>query len=113
MSLGLESSLQAPPILPDSLSGWRAHTSSDNPQFQGKSGTEETEEQWKRCDGNDHDPFRLTCNCKSMPQITIRLTDEQHRNLQRRAKQQRMKKSAYVRARLLEEPVETVDDLCK
>lgn len=48
-----------------------------------------------------------------MPQITIRLTDEQHRNLQRRAKQQRMKKSAYVRARLLEEPVETVDDLCK
>ncbi len=46
-----------------------------------------------------------------MAQITIRLTDEQHRTLQRRAKQQRMKKSAYVRARLLEEPVETVDDL--
>ena len=48
-----------------------------------------------------------------MPQITIRLTEEQHRNLQHRAKQQRMKKSAYVRARLLEEPVETVGDLRK
>jgi len=48
-----------------------------------------------------------------MPQITIRLTDEQHRTLQQRAKQQRMKKSAYVRARLLEDPVETVDDLRK
>lgn len=48
-----------------------------------------------------------------MPQITIRLTDEQHRSLQKRAKQQRMKKSAYVRARLLEEPVETVNDLRK
>jgi predicted DNA-binding protein len=48
-----------------------------------------------------------------MPQITIRLTDEQHRSLQQRAKQQRMKKSAYVRARLLEEPVETVNDLRK
>ncbi len=48
-----------------------------------------------------------------MPQITIRLTDEQHRNLQLRAKQQRMKKSAYVRARLLEDPVETVEDLRK
>ncbi|HRP06171.1 MAG TPA: hypothetical protein PLV87_14760 [Opitutaceae bacterium] len=56
---------------------------------------------------------RFACDRTSMPQITIRLTDEQHRNLQRRAKQQRMKKSAYVRARLIEEPVETVDDLCK
>lgn len=56
---------------------------------------------------------RIACDRTSMPQITIRLTDEQYRNLQRRAKQQRMRKSAYVRARLLEEPVETVEDLCK
>ncbi|MBL9205043.1 MAG: hypothetical protein JNN01_08160 [Opitutaceae bacterium] len=48
-----------------------------------------------------------------MPQITIRLTDEQHRLLLKRARQQRMKKSTYVRARLLDEPVETVAELLK
>ena len=48
-----------------------------------------------------------------MPQITVRLSVEEHRQLVRAARRRRMKKSAYVRALVREQPLETAEDWLK
>jgi len=45
-----------------------------------------------------------------MPQITVRLTPEEHRQLLRAAGRRKMKKSAYLRSLVREQPLETVSD---
>ena len=45
-----------------------------------------------------------------MPQVTVRLSDDEHRQLVRAARRRRMKKSAYLRALVREQPLETVAD---
>lgn len=45
-----------------------------------------------------------------MPQITVRLSPEEHRQLVRAARRQRMKKSAYIRALVRSQPLDTADD---
>jgi hypothetical protein len=45
-----------------------------------------------------------------MPQVTVRLSDDEHRTLVRAARRRRMKKSAYLRALVREQPLETAAD---
>jgi len=45
-----------------------------------------------------------------MPQITVRLTADEHRQLLRAAGRRKMKKSAYLRSLVREQPLETVAD---
>jgi hypothetical protein len=48
-----------------------------------------------------------------MPQVTVRLSPEEHRQLIRAARRRRMKKSAYLRALVREQPLETAADWVK
>lgn len=48
-----------------------------------------------------------------MPQVTVRLSEGEHRQLVRAARRRRMKKSAYLRALVREQPLETAADWLK
>jgi hypothetical protein len=48
-----------------------------------------------------------------MPQVTVRLSVEEHRRLVRAARRRRMKKSEYLRALVREQPLETAADWLK
>jgi hypothetical protein len=45
-----------------------------------------------------------------MPQVTVRLSSDEHRQLLRAAGRRKMKKSAYLRSLVREQPLETVAD---
>ena len=48
-----------------------------------------------------------------MPQVTVRLSPEEHRQLVRASRRRRMNKSAYLRALVREQPLETAEDWLK